>query len=756
MRLRFPLLFAVLIGVLFASLCAHAQTTTRPNPPAAPAVALSGTVFDPSGRAVPGARVSLLVALTALDERQTDARGQFRFEGLRSGVFQLVASKPGFSTSSTEVELRDGEARSVDLRLKLSAVEQQVVVSASLGGVLATQIGSSVSVVTQHEMDDRGAQGVLEVLRGVPGLEVNQSGRRGGVTGVFIRGGNSNYNLVLIDGIQVNDFGGAFDFASLPVDGVDHVEVIRGPQSALYGSNAVTGVINVVSQRGEGPPHFAALAEGGSYATRRFAAGGSGLNHGFGWAFNLSRLDSGGVVRNDNYRNETAWLSFGYSRTPRRQLNFHFLGNANDAGAPGPFGSDPLGFFPGLDTVSRDKQNLFGYQASYAEQFSSRFRQVATVSVATNRLFFRSPFGDSFSRNLRVVANTRSELTLSSKELLVFGLEYNREQIKNTFIADANNAPFLLPRTSNAFFAENRWNPTPRWFLITGLRVDNIRTHQLPADGFGSRPLLPASSIWKVNPRLSVAFLAHESDAGGWLGATRLHGSFGTGIRAPDGFELAFNNNNPRLKPERSTSFDLGAEQRFFGNRAVLDVTYFFNRFTDQIVTLGGSLQNLSSFTSDNLANSRAQGAEVSFRVQISRSLELAGEYTRLNTAILALDGATIANSPFRVGQPLVRRPRNSAGYNVTWHHRRLMLNLNGYVRGPVLDVEPNLGASGGFFRNKGYVLANGGFAYELPRGVELYGRLNNFLNQKYEESFGFPALHLNFLAGVKFRFPAE
>jgi len=170
MRLRFPLLFAVLIGVLFASLCAHAQTTTRPNPPAAPAVALSGTVFDPSGRAVPGARVSLLVALTALDERQTDARGQFRFEGLRSGVFQLVASKPGFSTSSTEVELRDGEARSVDLRLKLSAVEQQVVVSASLGGVLAPQIGSSVSVVTQHEMDDRGAQGVLEVLRGVPGL----------------------------------------------------------------------------------------------------------------------------------------------------------------------------------------------------------------------------------------------------------------------------------------------------------------------------------------------------------------------------------------------------------------------------------------------------------------------------------------------------------------------------------------------------------------------------------------------------------
>jgi outer membrane receptor protein involved in Fe transport len=136
--------------------------------------------------------------------------------------------------------------------------------------------------------------------------------------------------------------------------------------------------------------------------------------------------------------------------------------------------------------------------------------------------------------------------------------------------------------------------------------------------------------------------------------------------------------------------------------------------------------------------------------------VEFSGHYTRLNSSILALDGTSLTQFPFVVGQPLLRRPRNSAAFNATWQRGRLMLNLNGYLRGKVLDVEPNFGASGGLFTNKGYALANAGFAYRLPRGVELFGRLNNFLNRKYENSFGYPALPLNFLAGVKFTFPAE
>jgi outer membrane receptor protein involved in Fe transport len=297
--------------------------------------------------------------------------------------------------------------------------------------------------------------------------------------------------------------------------------------------------------------------------------------------------------------------------------------------------------------------------------------------------------------------------------------------------------------------------------MITGVRFDNLRTNSLPPDAFGSRPYIPATSIVKANPRISVSYIAQQGDSQTAIGGTRLHSSFGTGIRPPDGFELAFTN-NPELKPERSVSFDAGVEQRLFASRAVVDLTYFYNRFQDQIVTLGGSMTNLSSYRSANLKNSRAQGLETSFRIQPLQSLEIGGQYTFLDTAVLALDGASQANTPYQVGQQLLRRPRHSGSYNVTWHHRNLTLNTNAYIRGATLDVDPSFGLSACslglpcFFNNKGYTRVDAGFSYRLLRGVEMYGRLNNLLNQKYEEVFGYPALHLNFLAGMKFSFPAE
>jgi outer membrane receptor protein involved in Fe transport len=529
----------------------------------------------------------------------------------------------------------------------------------------------------------------------------------------------------------------------------------------LFGSNAVTGVVNIVTRRGEGPPHFDFQAEGGNFTTSRFVTGGSGLTHGLSWAYDLSRLDSGGTVQNDRYRNQSAILSLGYRRSERRQVDFHFFGNANDAGDPGPYGSDPDALFAGIDTYSRDKQNLFGYQGSYAEQVSSRFRQVVTGSVATNDYYFRSSYGDSFSNNLRGVLDTRSEVAVSNKDSLVAGFEYNREQFKNTYVADANSNLFLLPRTSLAYFMENRWSPSSRLFVMAGLRLDDLRTHSLPSGDYGARPFIPSSSVTKLNPRVSAAYMARKSDSGSWLGMTRLHGSFGTGIRAPNGYELAFTD-NPHLKPEKSVSFDSGIEQRFFDSRALLDLTYFFNKFDDQIVTLGGSLTNLSTFISDNLGNSRAQGLEASFRLHPTRSLQVSGEYTLLATAILALNGSSLVQAPFHVGQELIRRPKNSAGFNITWQRRRLTLNTNAYLRGRTLDLEPNDGVyacSFGLpclFPDKGYVVLNGGFSYRLTHGLEIYAHLNNLLDRKYEEVLGYPALPLNFLAGVKFTFPED
>lgn len=732
------------------------------------AATIKGQVLDPQGRPVAGARVSLVGKFEPIEPRRTDSTGHFSFDHLPPATYRLVANSPGLSAASEQIVItRSGQITTARMRLKLAAVEQHVVVSSALGGALTTQLGSSVSVVTQRQIENRGATNAYEVLRGLAGVNVNQTGRLGGVTGVYIRGGESDYNLVTIDGIQLNQFGGSFDFASLPADGIRRIEITRGPVSALYGSNAVAGVINIVTTRGDGPAHFSGTEEVGSHLTRRFIVNGSGLNRGWNWAFDLSRLDSDGVVQNDKYRDQSAILSLGYSRSPRRQVFFHFFGNANDAGAPGPYGSDPDHLFPGIDTVSRDKQNMFGYEWNYSERFTPRFRQVVTGSIATNDYYFISPYGDSYSNNWRGVVNTRSEIILSSHDFLAAGFEYNREQIKNTYIADANGAPFLLPRTSYAEFAENRWIPTQRLAVNAGVRLDDIQTASLPSAGnLGVRPLLPASSVAQVSPRIAVAFLAREA-SGGAIGLTRFHSSFGTGIRAPSGFELAFTN-NPHLKPEKSVSFDAGVEQQFFAGRAAMDVTFFNNRFKNQIVVLGGSLTNLSTFVSDNLGNSQARGLELSFHAQPLSSLRLAAEYTLDDTKILALNGTDKALAPLQVGQQLFRRPRNSGFFEVTWTRRRLTLDENTYIRGAILDIEPNdglyacslTGASGQplpcIFTVKGYTLANAGFTYRLPAGIELFGQLNNFLNYKYEEALGYPALRINFLAGIRFNLPAE
>ncbi|MGA3298750.1 MAG: TonB-dependent receptor [Candidatus Acidiferrales bacterium] len=719
---------------------------------------ISGTVSDPDGKAVAGARITLLYAMSGLEVTQTNGQGQYKFDDLRSGTYQVVGTSSGFNEVTGDIELMPDQKLVKDLKLSLSAVQERVVVSAAPGGALTSVIGSSVSVVSAQEIDDRGAQAALDVLRGLPGVEINQSGGRGKVTSAFIRGGDSDYNLILINGIQLNDFGGGFDLSPLPAEGVEQVEVIRGPESALYGSNAVAGVINIETIRGDGPPHFSFIGEAGSLYTWRIGTTGAGrTEEGFSWAYSLSRLQTRGQIQNDGYRDQPSTVSLGYSRSPRRKFNVNFFGNASAVGLPGPWGSNPEGLFPGRDNATHQNQNLFGYQAQYTEQFSSRFQQVTTVSVSTDRITFDSPSeGNSFTNNLRVVANTRSEIAVSSKDTLVAGFEYDRDQFKNAFVEDAGDAPFVLGRNSYAFFAENRWTPADRWFINIGVRVDDIQTDMVPANMDTGQPGIPANTIAKVTPRISAAYLARATDGDGFFGGTRLHASFGTGFRAPNGFELAFTNNT-NLKPEESISFDAGIEQRMAQDRAILDVTYFYNRFKDQIVSTGDLPTN---FDSENIGRSRADGLETTIRLRPVRSFEFSGSYTWLNTSILALDGFAGPVDPFTVGEPLIRRPHNSAGFNATWTRNRLMLNLNGAIRGAVLDIEPNDGTFACtfepqcLFRNHGYELMNAGFSYRLPKGIEIYGRLNNFLNQRYEEAFGFPSLKLNFMAGFKVDLP--
>ncbi len=224
----------------------------------------------------------------------------------------------------------------------------------------------------------------------------------------------------------------------------------------------------------------------------------------------------------------------------------------------------------------------------------------------------------------------------------------------------------------------------------------------------------------------------------------------GTGIRPPGGEDLAFTT-NPNLKPERSLSVDAGASQSFASGKIVLDGTFFYTHYSDLIVTLGGSLAELSAYTSGNLANAKAAGVESSIQYRPVRWLSFRGNYTYLDTRVLALNHTgDLAEQYYQVGQQLARRPPQSGSFRLAVARGRVSGDAIGYIRGDTLDVEPNYGASEGFYTNPGYANLGLNLNVAVARGVSVFGSVRNLLNQRYEEIFGFPSPKLTFITGMK------
>lgn len=697
------------------------------------AAQVKGKIIDPSGAPIAGAQVSLLSRVGV--EAQTDAapNGTFTLEGPTDADTRLVVTAPGFSTQTLTLD------RAASVQLEIAPQVDSVKVVGSSIDVQASQQGGSVSLIPREEVRGRNQPFAMDLLRYVPGVTFNQTGTAGGVASLFLRGGNSNFSLVQIDGVPVNAFGGAFDFAHIPAEALDRIELIKGPQSAVYGPYANSGAINFITRQPGAAPQLDLLAEGGSYDERRFGVTAGGTLSGFGVLASASHIDSNGMVPNDDYRNQDLLLNVG-RRFGRQSLSLHGYFDSNDVGEPGPWGSNPKHIFTGIDTVSRSRNNFGEYGGHYEADLSPRVRQQVFGSFFLNNSGYVSPYGFSFNKDLRGQGEERTIVSVTRHYTVAVGVSAGREEVKNTYITDAAFSVFPVRRNDFALYLENRYEVAGRLFLSAGVRGEFFRTDSIPGDGF-SRPMFPASQVNRANPKFSAAYVA---------GNTRLHSSFGTGIRPPSGFELAFTN-NPALKPERTRSVDAGVEQKVFSGKLLLDATYFYNRYYDLIVTLGGSLTHLSHYKSDNLANSQAQGAEFSASVRPARWVFITGAYTLLETRILSLDGSNQqAPLPFTVGQQLTRRPENSGSVVATFTRGRVAANLTGYFRGQTLYEEPSYGASSGLFENPGFANVGINLNYALGRGVTAYGNLRNALNQHYEEVFGYPSPRINFVAGLK------
>lgn len=710
--------------------------------PAVVSADITGVVSDPSGAPVPGATVYLLggPSRTAV----TDSSGHYRFKSPAKGHYTVLAGAEGLAGRPASLDYT-GADTTVDLALELAARSETVVVTAERTALPSTSVASSATVLTRRDLDEMHAENVEEALRFVPGLTVNQTGSRGNVGSLFARGANSNMNLVLVDGVPVNQFGGVYNFANLPVENVERIEVVRGPQSALYGANAIGAVIQIITRQPESAPEAHGFAEGGSFGTARGGIGGSAKMGRFSGNLDFSRLDTNGISPNDDFRNETASLGASLEIGPSARLSYHFSADAAAGGGAGAFFFNPAN----ANRVNRDQENTF-LNGVELEMRLGRVLQRFSGGFYDQIFNFYSEFGASRTSNFRGQFTSLTEIPLAVGHTLAAGFEFQHETVRNSFLNDSKGNGIPVDRNNYGPFLEYRFEHGGRWFANAGVRVEDVRTARLPAIQYGTGGARPAMDILSANPKFSLAFLPRAG------GPTKIHASTGTGLRAPDGYELAFTS-NPNLKPERTTSFDVGVEQSFWRRRVTADLTYFYNRFHDLIVSLGPTTKGLSRWSSDNLANSRAQGLEFTLAVRPTSSLRISGNYTWTPTTLLALDGApdqTLAF--FHVGQPLVRRPENSAAYELLWRRGRVTVQTSALFRSNTLDVDPAFGASGGLFRNGGYVRPDAGVEVALSRDVAIYGRLRNFTDEKYMEVYGFQSLRRNFVAGMKFRLGKE
>jgi outer membrane cobalamin receptor len=727
-----------------------------------PASTVSGTITDPTGARVARVRVVLSSALAVVGTVEADAQGEFFFERIAPGRYELRIVAEGFGADPVEVVVKPGENARVNAALHVSAVTESVVVSAAQVEVTLTRAADSVTVIPDTELRAEQIETVADALRSVPGLTVSRNGGRGSVTSVFPRGGESDYTLVLVDGIKANAFGGGYDFSTLSATGVERVEVVRGPESALFGADAIGGVVQIVTRRG-GSPRVEGAVEGGSFGTSRVSAGTFGSLGQWTWGASGERTSSTGFtgiapatgerVSNDDFVSTFGGATAGWHASSGGDVRVSAQYTSGDRGFPGPFGSNPIGAYTAVDRLSRGVTRTRQLGGRWAQPFSAgghAVRQTLTASVFDLTSDFTSAYGLSASTSRRLTMRSQTDVDLTSRLAVSGGVEYQGERATSTFITADTAGPVPITRSIGGLFAEARYQPETMVTLTAGVRAERIQRDRLGAslDPYAPRPTFGVDVRTSVNPRVSAAFLAGSGrpDVVGW---TRVHAAAGTGIRPPDALEIAFTD-NADLKPERSRSVEAGVDQAMAHEHLLLGATAFYNRYDDLIVAVGPAIQDASQYRTDNISNARSQGVELSAALRAGRSLSARLSYTFLDTAILAVDGLGTAPPPFEVGAPLLRRPRHAASLDLTYTRGSVTTFARAGARSRTLDVEPSYGTYGGLFFNPGFTVVDAGASWRLGSGVEVFGRVGNLLDRHYEETYGFPALGRDAMIGVR------
>jgi vitamin B12 transporter len=745
-----PLLQVLALMALVVFPPAARASAEAAGPNSGDAHRVTGKVSDQSGAPLPRTLVEILdreglLAASTL----TNARGSFAVD-LKPGQYQVTASLAGFLPLRDQPLAVTAITLPLNLTLEIPPMEEQIIVTATRTEVPLNQIGSSTTVVTGDQLASEGVASVADALRRVAGLNMVQSGGAGQLASLFIRGGSSNYTKVLIDGIEVNEPGGGYNFANMSTAGIDRIEIVRGPQSSLFGTDAVAGVVQLFTRRGtsEGlSPAPGALIEGGRFSTYRYGGQLQGRNERMDYAASFTRFDTDNNVANGSFNEATFTGNLGFRPSHNTELRTVFRSEAGRTGVSGPWAferPDGDAYYRRRDlsggvTFTHFINQTWTQKVAYAvhDSYQLSADPIDSGSFVPEYRGTKAPytFYDYTFRSLndtrRHRFNYQSDLTIPHGHIVSAGFDYESE---SGTVGDPDVNPLEAVRNSYGVYVQDQWSWRNRLFVAAGVRGERNPS-------FGEQP-------WFAAPRLSLAAHLHAPAPGSIWGLTKIKANFGLGMKAPTLVESYSNSpyfrGNPQLKPERSTNFDVGIEQHFASGRGIVEVNYFENHFRNQI---GFAITDYATYEGSffNIGKTRARGVETIVKTDLAYHLQLTGAYTFLAGRVI--ESTSPLDPVFAQGQELFRRPRHSGNADLTWNPGHWSLGVTGLFTGQRVDSDFS---ALGMTHNPGYQVWNLHAGYHLSKVFTMFATLDNVRNEHYMETLGYPGLPVHFRLGLR------
>jgi vitamin B12 transporter len=714
---------------------------------AASAVDLKVKVIDPQSAAVPGAQISLFSkgTDTPLKIATSSAEGTATLNELSSGSYQIQVLAPGFAAQTEDVAAHSDV---ITIQLHLATASETVVVTATRTPVPAGETSASISTLESAQLETMRPTAADDAVRYLPGAVVNTAGQRGGLSSLFVRGGDSTYNKVIVDGVTINEPGGTFDFGTLPLTEANRMEFLRGAQSTLYGSDAMTSVVQVWTRAGSTPtPEFRFGADGGNFSTANGYASLSGANARFDYNLFSDQFNTNGEGINNANSDSLEGVNTGVALSDQVSLRLHLRHSNSHTGLPGEwsFNGDPLmppdpSEWAQLNSLLGSTELTVATPSGWQHRFTAfdylyRYNDVnlngdpARVSPVFGQIDFPAHEYDHINRVGFEYQGDYSERTWAHT---TFGYRLENE---NGVVGDLDFPPSASGQRLNQDAYLQQQLTWGRLSAIAGGRF-------VHSSVFGNTGV----------PRVALTLLALKG--GEIFSGTRLRFSYATGFKEPRLEETfagpPYSIPNPGLKPERVRAFEASIRQDLFRGKYVFNATYFNNLFHGQI---NYETVNPTTFVGEyfNVNQAFAQGAEVELQAKLRSRLLLSTAYTYTSTEIL--DDPAPIDSLYNPGQPLLRRPKHSATTLLSYLGSRWGANLSGSFVGRRPDDDFD-----GFGINHaaGYVRADLGGWYAINHRVTAYANIENALDHRYNEVVGYPALPINFRAGFRFRIGGE